>query len=406
MKENMNEEKMGLLQQDNEEVREVLALLLENYWIVREERPEQYNLIRRYEPFIRRYLFEKCGWRLMQNPQFYKLEKIPAQPQSWMGIEEFQQPRDYALLCCIMAFSEEKGVDEQFLLSDLCESILALYPHEQDFGGRLNWENYEHRRSLVRALNFASTLGVLRLVDGDSEQFAARRDGEALYEVTLLARYFLRSYPKDLHQYDSMQALQAAEFFDDEAATGMGRRARIYRQLLLTPAYNAADARMEDFAYLRNMQRRLREELESATGLYLELFKDCAMLISPERTGWVNHIFPFSRSGIHAVMLHFAALCRERRQDATWRDSLSFVEFEGLLAECRRQYGAGWTKDCREQPVNKLAANLLDELIDWNMAACDRETGLIQLRPALGRLTGRYPKDYMQTGDKNGVYDE
>lgn len=391
---NMDDERTVSLQQDNEEVREALALLLENYWVMREEQPEQYSLIRRYEPSMRRYFFEKCGWRLIQNPQFYKLEKIPAQPQSWMGIEEFQQPRDYALFCCIMAFSEEKSVDEQFLLSDLCESILALYPHEREIGGRLNWENYEHRRSLVRALNFASSSGMLRLVDGDSEQFAARRDGEALYEVTLLARYFLRSYPKDLQQYDSMQALQAAETFDDEASTGMGRRARIYRQLLLTPAYNAADARIEDFAYLRNMQRRLREELESYTGLYLELYKDCAMLISPERTGWCSRIFPFHRSGMHAVMLHFAALCRERRQDAEWRDNLSPVEFERLLAECSQRYQSGWTKECREQPVSKLAANLLDELIDWNMAAWDNETGLIQLRPALSRLAGRYPEDY------------
>lgn len=389
----MNEEKGLLFREAGDETREALVLLLEKDWVVREEQPEQYNLIRRHEPQLRRYFFEKCGWRLIQNPQFYKLEKIPAQPQSWMGIDDFQQPRDYALLCCVMAFLEEKSVDEQFLLSDLCESMLALYPHEQETGGRLNWENYEHRRSLVRTLNFTTSTGLLRLIDGDGEQFALRREGEALYEVTLLARYFLRSYPKDLQNYDSMQALQAAELFDDEAVTGMGRRVRIYRQLLLTAVYNAAEARPEDFAYLRNMQRRLREELENYTGLQLELYKDCAMLTSPERTGWCNQIFPFHRSGIHAVMLHFAALCREQGNNP-WQEQLSAVEFERLVQICRERYGAGWTKDCREQSVAKLAGNLLYELMDWGMAVCDEETGFIELRPALGRLAGRYPEDY------------
>jgi uncharacterized protein (TIGR02678 family) len=63
----------------------------------------------------------------------------------------------------------------------------------------LNWENYEHRRSLIRALRFTAEMGAVRLVEGDNEQFALQRESEALYEVTLLARYVLRSYPKDLH---------------------------------------------------------------------------------------------------------------------------------------------------------------------------------------------------------------
>ncbi|MEN6566451.1 MAG: TIGR02678 family protein [Veillonellales bacterium] len=390
----MAQDNLVSLQADPEDIREATTLLLENYWILREEQPEQYQLIRRYEPALRRYFFEKCGWRLIQNPQFYKLEKIPDQPQAWMGIEDFQQPRDYSLLCCLLAFLEEKAVEEQFLLSELCESILAFYPHEAGDGGRLNWENYEHRRSLVRALAFAAEAGLLRLVDGDSEQFAMRREGEALYEVTLLARYFLRSYPKDLQQYDSMQSLQAAELSDDEVATGTGRRNRIYRQLLLTAAYNGDDARPEDFAYLRNMQRRLREELENTTGLQFELYKDSAMLTSPERTGWGRQIFPAYRSGIHAVVLHFAALYRRQRQKKEAPDSLSAVEFEGLAAECRREYGSGWTKEYRELPLGRLAAAVLAELVEWNMAVTDRETGLIQFRPALGRLQGQYPADY------------
>ncbi len=385
----------------DEGAREALTLLLENYWILREEQPERYQLIRQYESLLRSYLFEKCGWRLIQHPQFYKLEKIPAEPEAWMGILEFQQPRDYALLCCIMAFLEEKSVDEQFLLSDLCESILAFYPHETVTDERLNWENYDHRRSLVRALRFAVTTGLTRLVDGDGEQFAMRRESEALYEVTLLARYFLRSYPKDLHQYRSLAELQTAEHFDEEAATGTGRRARVYRQLLLTPAYNVAAARPEDFNYLRSMHKRLRDELESRVGLQLELYKDCAMLTSPERNSWCKQMFPIQQSGLHAVILHFARWCRdERGTRSDWRDVVSGVELEKLTEQCRNRYGSGWTKEYRELGLSRLTAVLTEEMVDWNMAAIDRETNLIELRPPLWRLAGQYPNDYLETAKR------
>lgn len=384
----------------DEAAQEALTLLLENYWVLRGEQPEHYQLIRQYEPVLRPYLFEKCGWRLIQNPQFYKLEKIPAMPESWMGIQDFQEPRDYALLCCIMAFLEEKSVDEQFLLSDLCESILALYPHESDQSERLNWENYDHRRSMVRALKFAVEARTLRLIDGDSEQFAMRRESEVLYEVTLMARYFLRSYPKDLHQYNSLQELQSAEHFDEEAVVGTGRRVRIYRQLLLAPAYNAADARPEDFLYLRNMRNRLGEELESRTGLQFELYQDCVMLTSPERTNWCKQLFPFYQSGIHAVILHFARFCRDECcSNPEWRLTFSRVELEKSIDQCRKLHGSGWTKEYRELGLTRLAGELIRELTGWNMAAVDEETGFIELRPPLWRLAGYYPQDYWKKSE-------
>lgn len=379
----------------DEHAQEALILLLERYWILREEQPEQYLLIRQYEPLLRAYLFDKCGWRLIQHPQFYKLEKIPSEPESWMGISDFQQPRDYALLCCLMAFLEEKSMEEQFLLSDLCESILAVYPHDAQEEQRLNWENYDHRRSLVRALKFAGEAGLIRPVDGDSEHFAMHRESEVLYEATLLARYFLRLYPKDLHQYQSLQDLQSAEHFDEEAETGAGRRIRVYRQLLLTPAYNAADARPEDFAYLRAMHKRLRDELESHIGLQLEVYKDCALLTSAERIGWSQQLFPFQQSGIHAVILHLADFCRERRQSRPdWPETFSPVEFEKLMEECRGARGSGWTKEYRELGVSRLATVLTRELSGWKLAAVDPETGFIGLRPPFWRLAGRYPDDY------------
>lgn len=65
-----------------------------------------------------------------------------------MGIQTFKSPLDYAIFCCGLAYTEQRSVDEQFLLSEITEEIQDMYPGEFP----LDWTNYKHRNSLVRAL--------------------------------------------------------------------------------------------------------------------------------------------------------------------------------------------------------------------------------------------------------------
>lgn len=376
-----------------EELAEAIALLLESRWIARAADPEGYALIRRCETKLKAYFREKCGWLFVRNPRFYKLEKIPAVPEAWMGVQSFVETDDYVLLCCTMAYLEEREIEEQFLLSELCEDLLALYPESALHP--LRWEVYTWRRSLVRTLGFLLEADVLRVVEDDSEGFLQDRGGEALYEVTVLARYFLRTYPKDLQEYRSLEELCRADFLggDGAAETGHARRNRVYRQLLLTPVYYQTELWPEDFAYLRNMHRRLRDELEEKTGLHLELYRDCAMLTSAERNAWCRELFPYRQSGLHAVVLHFA---RAYREQADWKEKrqLSFVEFEQFCARLQKACGGGWTKEYREMSPQRLAPAVLGEMQAWRMAARDAALQLVTLLPALFRLSGAYPADY------------
>ena len=64
--------------------------------------------------------------------------------------------------------------------------------------------------------------------------------GEALYEVTNLASYFLRSFPRELSDYDSWGDLLEADYVTDaseEARSLRHHRNRIYRELLLKPVF-------------------------------------------------------------------------------------------------------------------------------------------------------------------------
>ena len=137
------------MERDQEGIRQAAQALLENRWIMRSQMPDEYFLVRRYERPLRDYFQEKCGWPLLVNAQFYKLEKIPARPRAFMGIEAMQSVGDYTLLCCVLAFLEDQEVDGQFLLGDLCEALLGYYPQEKAVE-RLNWESYTWRKALIR----------------------------------------------------------------------------------------------------------------------------------------------------------------------------------------------------------------------------------------------------------------
>src|SRR5690625_1827751 len=174
-----------------------LRLLMENFWILRLENPESYQLIREREKMLKRYVDEKFGFDLIVHQHIIKLEKIPVETKKWMGIQAFQEPRDYAIFCCALAFTENHAVEEQFLLSNICEDIKDLYPGEL----ALDWTNYNHRRSLVRVIKQLEKLSVIKTVYGEIDRFAIVEELELYYETTIYARYFMCYYPKDLYEY-------------------------------------------------------------------------------------------------------------------------------------------------------------------------------------------------------------
>jgi len=391
----------------DELAREAAEHLLEQFWIIRDKEPVKYRMVRDREQVLRNYFLEKTGFRLIMHRHFIKLEKVPVQPEAWMGIQSFRNSRDYAVFCCLLAFLESKTVDEQFLLSDLCEELQSLFPGEES----LDWTHYEHRKSLVRVLQTGVEMGIVQLVDGDIAQFNYSESSEVLYEVPVVSRYFMRSYPKDLLEFETKEQILAAEWWGKEDISGVQRRHRVYRQLFLSPVTYRNEKNDPDFLYLRNFRNRIREDIERHTEFQFELYRNTALLTLPERKARFT-LFPDNKA-ISDIALHFAAVVREQlgkeeiytQPDGTLR--VTPVDFEGLVRLCKERYGVGWSKQYREGSVSVTAEELLEHLTDWKMADRDGETGVIILYPLLARLTGDYPRDYkdkvfreVNTGEK------
>ncbi|UOR13490.1 TIGR02678 family protein [Halobacillus amylolyticus] len=375
----------------DEKAQEALGQLFEQFWVLRSEEPAAYQLIRERENKLKRYVSDKFGFDLIVHQHFIKLEKIPVDPKSWMGMPQFSQSMDYAIFCCGLAFTERRSVDEQFLLSDITEDIRDLYPGEFP----LDWTNYQHRKSLVRALKQLVELRIIKTVDGDVDLFANNEGEEVLYEVTVYARYFMRSYPDDLFQYKTTREILDSEW---ERHQTDARRKRVYRKLMFSPVVHRESEEDADFAYIRNFRNRLRDDLEEHTPFRLEVFKNAAFLVLQERRQRYT-LFP-DQKAVTDIALHFTAYLRDHISDFTIQSNgqilLTSSEFDHLITLIKDESSHGWSKKYREQTSKQTAQEVYDVLKEWEMASTERETGMIVLHPALARLIGEYPADYLE----------
>lgn len=375
----------------DEKAQTALRLLMEKFWILRLEEPEMYKIVRERENMLKRYVDEKLGFELIVHQHFIKLEKIPVEAKSWMGIGEFQEARDYAIFCCALAYTENSTVDEQFLLSDICEDIKDMYPGDI----ALDWTNYNHRRSLVRVIKQMEKMRIMKTVEGEIEQFAMHEGQEVLYETTIYARYFMRTFPKDLTDYESMEEILASEWERHEVDF---RRKRVYRKLMTSPVVYRETEEDADFAYIRNYRNRLRDDLEEHTLFRLEVFKNAALLVSDERKQELT-LFP-DQKAIMDIALHFASYIRDHddqfQPNELGNIRMTPIMFEQTIKALRQINGAGWSKQYREGAITAIVKDLLEVLINWEMLKIESETDVYVIRPLLGRIAGDYPKRFWE----------
>lgn len=83
-------------------MKELLALL-ESYIILKEKNRELYYSIKdNYENF-KDFLIEKLGYNLIFHEDFVKLEKIPGKAEGWMGIEGFNDIKEYIFFMILLS---------------------------------------------------------------------------------------------------------------------------------------------------------------------------------------------------------------------------------------------------------------------------------------------------------------
>ncbi len=374
-----------------------LEILLDKRWVLKSEDKALYYKIRDAIGEIRPFATEKMGCQIIENSLLVKLEKIPAIAEDFMGIRDFTSKEEYAFLCILLMFLEDKDGEEQFILSQLTEYIAANMPGES-----IDWTIYTNRRRLVKVLRYAVSQGILKITDGSDDLFMNKESGEVLYENTGASRYFMKNFSRDIMDYARPGDFQESDWFDMDEDRGIARRHRVYKRLLFSVGMYKGTGAVEDFEYLKYYGGRLADDIEKNFDCQVHIHKGSAFLLTGEECH-IGASFP-SNNVVSDILLLCCAKIRQKVESGLWTAAsdetilVDQIEFEQLLKEVKEESGGGFTKQYREMPEGEFVRQILHELTQWMLIKQLDSSRQVLVYPATGKITGKYPKTYTGGG--------
>ena len=372
-----------------------LDILLEEFWIPKEKDKDLYYRIKDAIPRFKDFLEQKLGYKLIVNPYLIKLEKLPGKAESWMGIQDFDDKLEYAMLCLLLAFLEGKSAGEQFVLSEVTEFVQASFSGEE----KLDWTLFRHRKSMVKVLRFATEIGIIRADDGDESKFMETAETEVLYDSTGLSRYFVRNFTGNIMNYTSWKDMESGEWLDLDRDRGRVRRNRVYRRLVMSPAVYSEGPEDPDYIYIRNQRGLLQKDMEEYLDSALHVHKNGAFLVLDSSKNF-KEVFPAQKS-ISDIALQVNALIVEQVKsgELTRREDdiivISRVGFERRIEDVRVRQHTGWSKEYREMSPPRLYEEVIGYMKDFSMIEIREAEKEIRILPLCGKITGSYPKRFL-----------
>ena len=354
--------------------------LLENYIILKDNDKELYydikDNINDYMNMIKEYL----SYKLIIKDNFIKLEKVPANPQGFMGIKEFDSIKEYVFFMILLIFLEDKNNEEQFILSNLTEYIKQNYSEE-----KIDWTKQKNRRCLINVIKFAIDIGIIKRNDGDEELYSKDETRDVLYESTGISRYILRSFDNELDNANSYKDLLNEE----------NTKYNVYRNLLLNPVvYNKIGVEHE-YDYIVRNKNEIKDVFEENLEWDIHLYKNAIIPIITNNE--VKDVFP-NKKGESSVVLLLSKIIRENISNLNLKeDDIIYFEkeeFDKLLLDLRKENGHGFTKTLREYSDELYIHTIKEYMKSFSML--DIKDNLVLILPLMGKSIGDYPKDYKE----------
>jgi uncharacterized protein (TIGR02678 family) len=371
--------------------------------VIRREETELYNEIvdKKNEKALRKYFFETFRFTLSVEPDYVKLEKIPADPHAFMGIEKFSSSQDYVFFYLILAFLEEKH-GRQFSLSSLCEFIMLNYPRvennqnpkydRQEPFWKVGWttgsQGYINRMSLIRVLKEAKARYLIEEVDQDIHGFKEDATHDVLLRSTGMLRYFMRRFGYNINEAKCLRDIKELQE-ESEKALGLERRHYLYRKLLLEPVIYEHEVSSDDFEYLRKYGHTIQNHLEQWYDAELEVYSHTAM-ITQQEISYGDKVFPDGTAQSN-IAVQISSLVRRKIKagemvPSKWGTLLiSNYELERLFAELSVAKKSDWTTEFRDMSVKKLTEEMFSYLCNWKFADIKDENTVI-LYDTIGRV--------------------
>ncbi|MED4225624.1 TIGR02678 family protein [Neobacillus cucumis] len=381
--------------EDKEQIRTGITALMENFWIKKKDKPNDYTLIKRHKKVIQKYFFDNFGYQLLSGIDLFKLEKIPYQAEAWMGIQEFKEPIDYSIFVAILAYLEDKAKDDLFLISTLAEYVKNFFDNDL----KVKWEIHKHRLSFCRAMKYAQSVELVENLEGEIEKYKMDEKEEILYRPTMISKYYMRFFSKPIQEFQNINEIISDRWkIPGEELTPRMNLQSLNRRLFFSPVVYKNELTDEEKRYLSYQSYRMIENTPEFTHFEMEIFRNEILLISKERnvTGQQHP----NQKNISDIALQFSSFLKGKVKELPENEfpEFEFVvgrrEFDKWFEVLQEEFGHGWSKEFREAYSDDVAEKVLEYLEDWKFAFNDVQTNSVVLYPPSVRVGGEFPREY------------
>ncbi|HAN09326.1 MAG TPA: TIGR02678 family protein [Clostridiales bacterium] len=363
-------------------------ILLENRWVVREKDSDMYYRVKNKLDDYKEFIKEKLGYSIIVNPKFIKLEKKPGMAESFMGILYFESVQEYKFLTIILMFLEDKGAEEQFILSQLTDYVESKYEGET----KVDWTIYTHRRRLIKVLRYATEQYLIKVTDGDDSQFVNSESGEVLYENTGLSKYFLNHFNESILNYESFKDFEKSSLEDVNTDKGIFLRNRVYRKIFMSPVVYNGGAEDMDYLYIKKYRSVIENDIEKLFDSSFQVHKNGAMVLLSEDKNY-KEVFPSDKNISDIVLLVNGDICARLKNGElikAERDviTVSLPRFERIINETRNKNNHNFGKSYREMGINEFVEEVKEYMYYYRFI--DMHDTEVDILPMVGKVVGGY----------------
>lgn len=375
----------------------ILVDLLENFIILKSKDRDKYYEIKDNIDKNMSFIKDKLGYDLIIKEDFIKLEKIPSEPKSFMGIPGFTEIEEYIFFMILLMFLEDRNKEEQFVLSNLTEYISINYTNQ-----KVEWTNFKTRKNLINVIKTAINIGIIEKNDGDEESFQKDENMDVLFENTGISRYIVRNFKTDIQNINSYEELlESNDLYFDKSSK---RRNSVYRNLLLCPIVYNKGVDDSEYDYIKKYRGSINKELEENLNWSMDVHKNGALIVLKNPTN-VKDTFPNqNKKGESEITLIINDKLHNmiKNEEFEIKDNdtiiISNKKFKNILLNIRKEEGHGFIKKFRECSDEFFIECIKEYMADFSMIIEEEENTIIM--PLVSKVIGKYPKDY-----KGGTHD-
>lgn len=366
-----------------------LVDLLENYIILKERDRELYYDIKDNVDSYKSFIRENLSYDLIIKEDFIKLEKIPSNPQPFMGIEDFDDKKEYIFFILLLMFLEDKNKEEQFILSNITEYIQHNYIYE-----KIDWTSFKNRKSLIKVIKLGIEVGIIKKNDGNEDDFSKSESGEVLYETTGISRYIMRNFNIDIEDINGYKdILESSDKYLDKTVK---RRNSVYRNLLLSPIVYNEGVDDSDYDYIKKFKGSITSAFEKNLDWDIHIHKNGAM-VALKNSNEVKDTFPSKKGESSAILiinnkLNKMIVSGKFKIESNDTIILEYEEFKNVLIDIRKECGHGFVKDLRDNSDNVYVEKIKKYMMDFSIIR--EENNKIIIMPLVSKVVGEYPSDY------------